>query len=158
MRFGGSERGVQARRVHGPVDHGRRRARGRERSPRDGRQSLGRGLVEPALEREDIPVQPGQQVQPGAEAGVRQLGQVRVEVHHAGQQDPGPQVDGCGGIVGSLAGGAREGDPPLGIHDQEPVSLVARAPGSQRRQQSGAQRERPARRQGRGRGRHGNLA
>ena len=55
-----------------------------------------------------------------------------------GQQDPGTQVEGCGGIVGPLAGGAREGDPTRGVHDQEPVSLVASASCSERRQQTGA--------------------
>ena len=109
MRLGGPERGIQAGLVDGAVDERRRRAGGRERPPGERREPLGLGLVEAALEREDVAVEPGQQVEPGAEPGVRELRQVRVQVDHPGHDDPGTEVERAierdvGRSIGSGAG------------------------------------------------------
>ncbi len=144
VRLGRAERGIQARLVDRAVDQGRRRARAREGAPRGGSEPLGRGFIEVTLEREDVPLEPRQQVEPGAETGVRELGQVGVEVDHAWEQDPWPQVDGCGHLPRASTGGSGEGDPTRAVNDQEPVGLVRRATVVEGRQQAAAERERRA--------------
>jgi hypothetical protein len=62
VRFGRPERGVQARLVDGAVDHRGGRARGGERSPRRRREAFRGRLVETAFEREDVALEPRQQV------------------------------------------------------------------------------------------------
>ena len=41
----------------------------------------------------DVPTKPGEEVQAGAEASVRELGQVRMQVHHSRQDDQRSYVD-----------------------------------------------------------------
>ena len=139
MRLGSLERGVEARLVDRAVHERRRRARGSECAPRSGRDPFGGRDVEAALQREDVPLEPGEEVHAGAEPGVGQLRQVRVEVDHAGHEDPRPQVDDLGGrgvLVGGLPVGVRPGerDPPGGIDLDEPVRFEARATRRQRRE------------------------
>ena len=105
--LGRPERGIQARLVDRAVHEGRRRAGAGERAPRDRGQRLGGGFVEVALEREDVALEPRQQVQSGAEAGVRDLGQMGVQVDHARQEHPGSKIDGRRRSVGSLGGRRR---------------------------------------------------
>ena len=95
------------------------------------------------LGREGQPVEPGQQVEREAEAGVGQLRQVRVGVDHAGQQDPGPQVD--RGDQRRPVGRRRRSDrsdPARRVDVDEGVGFVAGAAGGQRRQQPRPKRER----------------
>ena len=67
---------------------------GGERPERERREPFCGRLVEGPLEREDVAPQPRQQVEPRANARVGELGQVDVEVDHAGQHEQGPQVEG----------------------------------------------------------------
>ena len=83
MRLGGRKGRIGRLLPDCGVGNDRRRARGGEGAPGRRRQDLGDPSVEVALEREDVPVQPGQQVEPAPEAGVGQLGQVRVEIDQA---------------------------------------------------------------------------
>jgi hypothetical protein len=69
--LGGPESGIQAGLVDRPVEHHRRAACGGEGTARGRCQALGGGFVEVALEREDVTLEPGQQVQPGAQPGIR---------------------------------------------------------------------------------------
>ena len=144
VRLGSAERGVQARLVDRAVDHRGRRARAGEGAPRGRGQPLGRRRIEGTLEREDVALEPRQQVEPGAQAGVRELGQVGVEVDHAGEQDPWPQVDGRGCLLRASTRGSGEGDPTGAVHDQQPVGLVGRSAVVEGRQQAAAERERRA--------------
>ena len=67
--------------------------------------ALGGGHVELPLQREDVALEPGQQVEPGADAGVGQLRQVRVQVHQPGHQHPWPEVDRVAPIASSALAG-----------------------------------------------------
>ena len=109
--LGRAEACVQARLPDGPVgDHGGG-AGARERAEGRGRDALGGLFVEVALQREDVALQPVQQVQAGADAGIRQLRQVGVQVDQAGQHDPRPQVDDCRPVSRAARGRARS--PPV---------------------------------------------
>jgi hypothetical protein len=142
VRFGGPERGVEAGLVDRAVDHGGRGARGGERAPGERGEPVGRRLVEVALKREHVAIEPGQQVQPGTEPGVGNLGQMRVEVDEPRQDDPRAQIDGGGGRLRSLTRGTHESQ-AAGLVDQEQaVRLMARAAGRERCEEPGAQRER----------------
>ena len=127
VRLGRAERRIEARLVDRAVDQRRRRAGRRERPPGERREAGRLGLVEAALEREDVALEPGQQVQPGAEAGVGELRQVGVQVDQPGQQHPRPEVEGGVGLGGPVGGGPGEGQAPGGVDDQQAVGLVARA-------------------------------
>ena len=74
------------------ISAGGRPRRGHRPERRRGDALGGRG-VELALEREDVALEPGQQVEPGADARVRELRQVDVEVDHPGQEEQRPEVD-----------------------------------------------------------------
>ena len=89
------DRAVHARAVVVPAAANARKAAGAS--------ALGRRLVEAALEREDVALEPGQQVEPGAEAGVRELRQVGVEVDQPGQHDQRAEVDHGGAVRPSQA-------------------------------------------------------
>ena len=104
-----------------------------------GREPLGLGLVEAALEREDVALEPGQQVEPGAEAGVRDLGQMGVQVDHARQERPtgGGRAPRRGASARPSAA-AGESDATARVDDQQAVGLVARAARVERRQEPGA--------------------
>ena len=139
VRLGRPERGVQAGFVDRPVDHGRRRPGGREGAPRRRRDDLGRGDVEAALEREDVSLEPGEEVHPRPEPGVRELRQVGVQVDHAGQDDPRTEVDRGGKRVRwrpVCRTGIRQA--PVRADDQQAVVLVARPAVIERRQQARA--------------------
>ncbi len=151
MRLGSPERGIGARLVHRAVDERRRGAGGREGAPRGRCEAVGGGLVEAAFEREDVPLEPGEQVQAGTETGVRQLGQVRMQIDHPREQDPRSEVEGRGRVLGPLPGRPREHDPTGTVHDHQPVRLVARAAIVERGQDPSADRERRADRQTHGR-------
>ncbi len=73
VRLGRPECGIEARLVDRPVDKRRRRPGRRERAPGGRRDTIGRLDVEPALQREDVPLEPGEQVHPRPEPGVREL-------------------------------------------------------------------------------------
>ena len=118
MRLGSAERGVQARLVDRSVDHRGRRARTGEGAPRGRGQPLGCRRIEGALEREDVPLEPRQQVESRPQTGVRELGQVRMEVDHAREQDPRPQVDGPGRLLWAITRGSGECDPTGAVHHQ----------------------------------------
>ena len=80
VRLGRPERRVERGLVDRAVDQRGRRPGGGEGPVRRGCEALGRVLVEGALQREDVPLEPVEQVQPGPDAGVRQLRQVDVGV------------------------------------------------------------------------------
>ena len=105
-----------------PAAANARHASGRERARRV-------GFVEAALEREDVALEPGQQVQPGAEAGVRELRQVGVEVDHAGQEDPraAGRCAARGRVGGRSAAAPAKAIRPARVDDEQPIGLVARA-------------------------------
>ena len=93
---------------------------GPERRRRD---ALGGRRVELALEREDVALEPGQQVEPGPDAGVRELRQVDVEVDHPGQHDERPKVETarCASASGPRA---RRGRRRPGLHGDDPAGRV----------------------------------
>ena len=94
MLLGGPEGALHRGLVDRAVGQQGRRPGGRERPERRGGEAGGvRLLVEPALQREDVAVEPGQEIEAGPEARVRQLRQVGVEVDHAGQEHERPEVD-----------------------------------------------------------------
>ena len=141
MRLGSPERGVKARLVDRAVDERRGRARGRERPPGGRGHDVGPGCVEPAFQREDVALQPGQQVQAGAQPRVRQLRQVGMEVDHPWEQHQAGECQGRGSLRRTIRRGAGEGDPPIRVHDQEPVGLVPRPSVGKRCQQPGTEGE-----------------
>ncbi len=91
--LGGGEADVEALLEDRSVEHGGGRAGAGKRAKCGRCEPLGGCRVVRALEREDVALQPAQQIQPGATAGVGQLGQVRVQVDQPGQQQPRPQID-----------------------------------------------------------------
>ena len=104
MRLGGGEGRIGRVRPDRGVGNDRRRA-GRGEGPERGRRlALGGGAVVATLEREDVALEPGQQVEPAPEAGIRQLREVRMEVDHAGQDDQRPNVEGVGSLTGARPG------------------------------------------------------
>ena len=118
----------------------RRRARSSCRRAAKARHAAGASRsaaadVEAALEREDVALQPGQQVEAGTQPGVRELRQVGVEIDHARQEDPWPQVDRRRGVLGPVGGRPGEGDPAGALDDEQPVGLVRRPAVVERRQQ-----------------------
>ena len=127
--LGGAERAVHRRLVHGAIGEERGGPGGRERAERRGREAGGvLGVVEPALQREDVAAQPGEQVQAGAEPGVGELRQVRVQVDHAGQQDERPEVDRRrrAGRGGARARASQSSAPPT--HSMRPLASTATTP------------------------------
>ena len=126
MRLGRPERRVEARLVDRAVDQRRRGSGGRECAPGRRREALGGRDVERPLQREDVALEPGQQVEAGAETGVRELRQVGVEVDHPGQDDPRPDVGGGrrrrSAAARSVAAGVR--DASVGVHGDEAVRFV----------------------------------
>ena len=141
MRLGSPERGVEAGLVHRAVDERRGGAGGREGPPGGRCHDVGPGLVEPAFQREDVALQPGQQVQAGSQPGVRQLWQVGVEVDQPGEQHPAGERQRRRGLDRTIRRGAGEGDPPVRVDDQEPVRLVAGPAVGERCQQPGTEGE-----------------
>ena len=122
-------------------DH-RRRAGGGERAERGGRLALGHGPVVRALEREDVSVEPGEQVEPAAQPRVRQLRQVRVQVDQAGHEHQRPNVqDRCGRRSAGTQGSTRAIRPSASTSSR-PSSDVQLAAIGQRRQEPGTERER----------------
>ncbi len=90
--LGRPERRLERRLVDGPVHQ-----RGRRPGVGEGREGercepLGRLGVELPLEREDVRLEPGQQVEPGPETGVRELRQVGMQVDESRQRDERPMV------------------------------------------------------------------
>jgi hypothetical protein len=133
---GGIHRGL----VDSPVGQDRRRSRGGERPERRGRDSPGVLGIGPALlDREDVALEPGQEVEAGAEPGVRQLRQVGVEVDHARQEDERPQIDRL--RVGGRVRLADRRDSPRRIDLDDAVPDVAGPAVGDRRHDGGAQRE-----------------
>ena len=145
VRLGRPERGVEARLVDRPVDQRGRRARRGEGAPGERREPLGGRRVEPALEREDVAVEPGQQVEtrrPGRHSGSGAGGR-------AGRPCPAARPTAAGRARrrgprrGPFAGrGAGVGQPAGAVDDDQAVGLVERAAVIERGQQPGAERER----------------
>jgi hypothetical protein len=79
-------------RIGGRIGDDRGGAGGGERAHRERTEPLRGRHVELALERERVSLQPGQQVQSGTEPGVRELGNVRVEIDQAGHDQPRPHI------------------------------------------------------------------
>jgi hypothetical protein len=145
--LGSPERLVHRRLVDDAVGEHGRRPRGRERPEDRGRQAGGDGRIGPRpLGRERQPVEPGQQVEGEAKAGVRQLRQVGVEVDHPGQEDPRPEVERAPECLRHRGRRGRNGpcerDPTVGVDDDGGVGLVERPAAGQRRQHPTAERER----------------
>jgi hypothetical protein len=139
------ERGVERGLEHGAVHHGRRRPGGGEGTEREWGEPLGRGVVERPLQREDVPLQPCQQVEAGPDARVRQLRQVDVEVDHARQQDERAEVDGrtpSGGRASSVHA-STAAMRPAGSTSSRPSARNASAR-RQRREHPGAEHVRRA--------------
>ena len=149
VRLGRPEGDLRGRLVDGRVDDRGRRPGGGE-GPEGGRgQPLGVRLVELALHGEDVALEPGQQVQAGAEARVRELGQVGMEVDHAGQHEHRAQVDernvrpaGRRGLDRPRTRGTDRDDAAIGPDLDHAVRLVARAAGAEGRQDAGSKDER----------------
>ena len=141
VRLGSPERGVEAGLVHGAVHQGGRGPGGGEGAPGCGRDALGGLDVEPALQREDVALEPRQQVHPGAEPRVRELRQMGVEVDHARQQHPRPQVDRARSRVGPIRRRPGVDDPPACIDLHERIGFVTHATVPERCQQTTAQDE-----------------
>ena len=97
------------------------------------------------LEREDVALEPGQEVKPGAEPGIRQLRQVGVEVDHARHQHERPEID-LGWRVPDdgrpQVRRADPGDPPAGIDIHDSIPVERRGTGVGRGQDSAAQGKR----------------
>ena len=142
MRFGRPERGVEARLVDRAIDQGGRRPGRGERSPDDRREPFRRGRIEAALERKDVPIQPGQEVETGTQPGIRELRQVGMEIDHPRQHDPRPKIGGGGRIGRSLGSRPGEGQAPGRVDQQQAIGFMTGSTGRQRRQQPRAQRER----------------
>ena len=141
VRLGGTECAVHRGLVDGAIGKERGRPGGRERPERRGREAGGVfGIVESALQREDVALEPGQQVEPRPEPGVRQLGQVRVQVDHARQHDQRPQVD-HRHVRGPIGRVADPRDLPRGIDLDQAVRVIGAAARRERRQDPGPQRE-----------------
>ena len=143
MRLGGAERRVERRlqtapymtAVVVPAAANARNASGARRSAAASSNA--------ALEREDVALEPVEQVEPGAQAGVRELRQVDMEVDQPGQQDQRPEVDRRVLGVRRLAATARRRrDPPGRVHLDPAVGLVARPAGGERRQDARTEDER----------------
>src|SRR5439155_27248499 len=94
--------------------------------------------IEIALEREDVALEPGEQVEAGTQAGVRQLWQVEVEVDHAGHDNPRSQVD---SVVRRAPGRNRSYSSAI-VDLHSSIGLVAVAARGKRCQQLSAKRER----------------
>ena len=93
MLLGRPERDVETGFEDRPIQDRRRRPGTGER-PEGGRcQAYGGLLVEAAFEGKNVALEPGQEVEPGAQPGVRELRQVRVEVDQPGQDDEWPKID-----------------------------------------------------------------
>ena len=146
VRLGRAERGVERRLEHRAIHDGGRRAGRGKGAIRERGQPLGGSLVEPLLEREDVAPEPGQEVEAGAHARVRQLRQVDVEVDHARQEHERPEVDDRAGRVpdGGVAPGRHGGDPAGRVHVDPPVRRVSCAARPERRQDAGPEHERRA--------------
>ena len=122
---------------------------GGEGPPGERCQALGLGLVKATLEREDVSLEPGQQVQTGAEPGIGELGQMRVEIDHPRHDDPRTQVDGVleiGGHARDVGRGGRSSWPGIGdasgcIDDDQPVGLMSGPARIERREQPSPDRE-----------------
>ena len=142
VRLGRPERGVEAGLVDRPVHERRGRAGGGDGSPRGRRDPGGRDLVEPPLEREDVALEPGQEVEAGTDAGIGELGQVRMQVDHARHDHPWPKVDDRRGFTERLDVGAEGGDPARRVDLEHGVRLVPRPAVVERGQDPGADRER----------------
>ena len=149
VRLSRLERHVEARLEDRPVDHGGGRARRGHRPERHRGDALGGRCVELALEREDVALEPGQEVEPGPNAGVGQLRQVDVEVDHAGQEHERSEIHDRSGVADSPgAAGCRRwprpdrGDPPGGIDVDRAVGLVAKATVRKRREHPRPEAER----------------
>ena len=143
MLLGRPERRVQAGLVDCTVDHGRGRAGGRERPPCRGGDALGCRNVEVALQREDVALQPGEEIHAGPESRVRKLRQVSVQVDHAGKHYPWSDVGRRGdGLGKGVRGGAGVREAPRSVDDEEAVSFVSRPARGERRQQACPERER----------------
>ena len=139
--LGGGEGHVRRLGPDRRIGDDRRRPGGGEGAERRGRRPLRRSLAVGSFEREDVSVEPGQEVEAAAETGVRQLRQVGVEVDEAGEDDHRPQVHHPGGRRIS-APGLDAGDAPAGVDLDESVVLVEHAAVPQRREQTRAQGER----------------
>ena len=93
VRLGGLEGRIQGVLVDGAVEqHGGRAGSGKGTEGRRGEPLRG-GTVEGPLEREDVALEPGQQVEPRAAPDIGQLRQMGVQVDHSGHHDPRPDVD-----------------------------------------------------------------
>ena len=139
VRLGRAEAGVQALGPQRAVGDDRRGAGPREGAERRRRYELGGWDVEVALQGEDVPLEPGQEVEARSDAGIRQLREVRVKVDEARHDDPWTDVESRTGMRlvpgpdGREAAASRDLDPRIG--------LVAKAAGTQRGEESGAEGE-----------------
>ena len=98
-----------------------------------GASSLRRRHVEFALEREDVALEPRQQLRASAQPGVGQLRQVSVEIDQPGHDEPRPQVDHVIGVVLRVERLDAGYQAVLGDLDK-PVGQEARLPRVERRQ------------------------
>ncbi len=141
VRLGGGEGRIGRVRPDGGVGDDRRRP-GRGEGPERGRRlALGGSAVVATLEREDVALEPGQQIEPAPQPRVRQLREVRVEVDHPGHHNQGPDVDDVGWVPGALPRPGRC-DMAGRIDGQEAVGQIQQSAPRQGRQQPRPERER----------------
>jgi len=143
VRLGGPERRVHRRLVDDAVAQDRGRA-GRGEGPEDRRGEPFRdGRIGPrAFRRERQSFQPIEQGQRVAEAGVRDLREVSVQVDHAREDDPRPEVRDRGQPIGAGIGRPEDrADAPRGVDLDDPVGDVPCPPAGEWRDDPRADRE-----------------
>ena len=124
----------------GVGDH-RGRTGGGEGAQGGGRGALSHGSVIAALERENVSVQPGQQVQATTKTGVRQLRQVGVEVDQPRHDHERAQIDDGRGRRLGIPPRPHPHDATISGDLDQPVIEVEGASVGQRRQQARAKGE-----------------
>ena len=107
-----------------------------------GASSLRGGHIEGTLQREDVALQPGQQVHAGAQAGGRDLRDVDVRVDQARHDHQRAQVDRGLRGPGRIGGGADRADAAGLVDLDDAVGLPQRVALWQGAQQARSQRER----------------
>ena len=136
------ERDLHRGLVDDPIgQHGRRPCR-REGLENSRRQTGGDSRVGPrALGREGQPVEPREEVQREAEARIRKLRQVGVEIDHPGEHDEGSEVVGGRRLGRAISRRSHEREAPGLVDENQPVGLVVGAAGREGRQQARTQRK-----------------
>ena len=151
MRLGRPERGLQRglehRAVHAPPSSS---PTPRRPGTRRG-QALGRRLVEPALEREDVALEPGRGGRgPAPTPAFGSCGRWTWRSTIPGSTTSGRRsIGGCSASAASSRHGPTDADPAAPVDVDPAVRLVARPARGQRRQDARPDRERRPRRQGR---------